>query len=95
MPKPIVTFAKKVAKKITSKYKPLGIEIIQETKFNEQVINVIPYYKEKLTLQSPRYDAKEIELEEVHKMLKAPVRKEVIRPAKKTTNVLQLKRKIP
>jgi hypothetical protein len=46
-------------------------------------------------LQSPRYDAKEIELEEVHKMLKAPVKKEVIRPAKKTTNVLQLKRKIP
>lgn len=95
MPKSIVTFAKKVAKKITSKYKPLGIEIIQETKFNEQVINVIPYYKEKLTLQSPRYDAKEIELEEVHKMLKVPVKKEVIRPAKKTTNVLQLKRKIP
>lgn len=95
MPKSIVTFAKKVAKKITSKYKPLGIEIIQETKFNEQVINVVPYYKEKLTLQSPRYDAKEIELEEVHKMLKVPVKKEVIRPAKKTTNVLQLKRKIP
>lgn len=95
LPKEALALAKKVTKKINSKYKPIGIQTLPEKKFGEQVLNVVPYYKEPLTLQSSRYDATEKELDETYKALKSTPKKEVIKQTKKKSDVIQLKRKIP
>lgn len=96
LPKPISKFANKIAKRVTIKYKPQGVEIIPESKFGEQVLNIVPYYKDKVTLQSARYDASDKELDEIYTRLKKVPRKEVIRQKKpKSTTAIVLKRKIP
>ncbi len=95
------TLAKKIAKRIKKKLKPRGVEIQTETKFEEQVINVIPYYEKPLSITSPRYEASQEELESMQKVLaarprKAPSRKkqEIIHP-KESEKIITLKRRIP
>lgn len=95
------TLAKKIAKRIKKKLKPRGVEIQTETKFEEQVINVIPYYEKPLSITSPRYEATQEELETMQKALaarprKAPLRKkpEIIHH-KELERIITLKRRIP
>lgn len=69
------TLAKKIAKRIKSKLKPKGIEIQTETKFEEQVVNVIPYYEKPLSITAPRYEASQEELETMQKLIAVIPRK--------------------
>ena len=55
--------------KIISKLKSGGVEIQTETKFSEQIVNVIPAYDKSVSLASPRYEAKEEELIEVQRSI--------------------------
>ncbi len=101
LPTPLFTLAKKIAKRIKRKLKPSGVEIQTETKFEEQVINVVPYYEKPLSITSPRYEATQEELESMHRLLVARPRKAPIRKKLESTTyrepekVLTLKRRIP
>ncbi len=101
IPTQAFTLAKKIAKRMKSKLTPEGIEIQTETKFKEQVINVIPCYEKPLSITSPRYEATPEELDKMQKLLAAKERKPRIK--KKTDkqtlsqkrDTIILKRRIP
>lgn len=100
LPTQAFTLAKKIAKRMKTRLKPEGIEIQTETKFKEQVINVIPYYEKPLSIASPRYEASQEELEKIQKMLAAKerkprVKKQKIREEPKKAPEFILKRRIP
>lgn len=88
LPTQTFTLAKKIARRIKRKLRPEGIEIQTETKFKEQVINIIPYYDKPLSITSPRYEASSEELESMQKILAAKERK----PRKKKTVQIELKK---
>lgn len=92
MPPKAFTLARKISKRIGSKLKAESVEIQTETKFGEQIINVIPKYKNSSNTQ--RYDAPESELEEVQNKLKIVkrTRKSKQSPVK---SLPVLKRRIP
>lgn len=98
MPPAALTLARKVAKKIALKLQAKGVEIQTETKFGEQIINVIPYYDKPLSISSPRYEAKETELEQVYLLLRTIKRLPTQKAPKKTKSqdtTLILRRRIP
>jgi len=70
LPPKAFSLARKIAKRISSKLKAKGMEIQTEFKFGEAIINLIPIYEKGLSINSPREDASEKELEEIHKILK-------------------------
>lgn len=90
-----LALARKIAKRIMLKLKPKGVEIQTETKFNEQVIDIIPYYEKPLSIFSPRYEAEDKELDATYNALKLIKRKKTIKPRKKTSSTIILKRRIP
>ena len=95
MPSQAFTMAKKITRKLTSKLKAQGSEIQTEFKFGELILNVIPVYDKPVNINSPRYDASEEELEEVHKALKVVKKPKVIRVRKKKQkSVIKLDRRI-
>lgn len=101
LPTQAFTLAKKIAKRMKSKLTPEGIEIQTETKFKEQVINVIPCYERPLSITSPRYEASREELDKMQKLLavkerKPRVKKQAIKqtPLQKKDTII-LKRRIP
>ncbi|MBU0760965.1 MAG: HIT domain-containing protein [Nanoarchaeota archaeon] len=73
----VMNLARKVAKKISSKFKPTGTEIQTSNAFGEVVVNVIPVYDKPVNVSSPPYDADEKELEEVYKKLRVVQKKKV------------------
>ena len=85
LPNSIFTIAKKIAKKVSSKLKSNSSEIQTQFNFGEIIINVIPIYDKPLSLNSPRQDIKEEELDKIYKKLR------VIKKPK----VIKLNRKIP
>lgn len=94
------TLAKKIAKRLKSRLKPEGIEIQTETKFKEQVVNVIPYYETPLSVTSPRYEASAEELDEIQERLAVKERKPRVKKApnqaiKKELPTATLKHRIP
>lgn len=92
----VLSLARKIAKRAMLKLKPQGVEIQTETKFGEQVIDVIPYYTKPLSIVSPRYEAKEQELDEIYHLLKAKKRQKVLRQKpKKSQSYPTIKRRIP
>jgi diadenosine tetraphosphate (Ap4A) HIT family hydrolase len=92
----VLSLARKIAKRAMLKLKPQGVEIQTETKFGEQVIDVIPYYAKPLSIVSPRYEAKEQELDEIYHLLKAKKRQKVLRQKpKKSQSYPTIKRRIP
>lgn len=102
LPTQIFTLAKKIAKRIKTKLKPKGTEIQTETKFEEQVLNVIPYYDKPLSVTSPRYEASQEELETIQKLIAAKARKPRIKkkslaptPQKTEYRPIIVKRRIP
>jgi diadenosine tetraphosphate (Ap4A) HIT family hydrolase len=98
IPGKALTLAKKVAKKMSAKLKASSTEIQTQALFGETVINVIPVYDKPLNVNSPSYEAKEEELEEVYNLLKVVKKKKIpkIKIKKEIQReVLKLKRRIP
>ncbi|MEK6847122.1 MAG: HIT domain-containing protein [Nanoarchaeota archaeon] len=98
IPVKLFTLAKKLAKKIESKLKAKSAEIQTESKFGEIIINVIPIYDKPLSINSPRTDASEKELEELESILKEKQKAKIIKlkkTPKKTSSLHKLKRRIP
>ena len=96
LPTSAFTLAKKVARRISSKLKAQGTEIQTEFKFGEIIINIIPIYDKSLSINSPRSDASQEDLEELHKKLKAVKRPKVVKIKKlKQSKIIKLKRRVP
>lgn len=101
IPSGIFAFANKIARRIKAKLKPKGVEIQTETKFHEQLINIIPYYEKPASLASPRYKATEEELNAMQKILAvrprtAPIRKTpLLKSQESSSGRITIKRRIP
>ncbi len=98
IPTQAFTLAKKVAKRTASKLKAKSTEIQTEFKFGEIIINIIPIYDKPVSLSSPRVEMPEPDLTELAQLLKAKKRVKTVKltkSPKKTSNLPQLKRRIP
>ena len=100
IPTQAFTLAKKLAKKLALKLKTKGVEIQTENKFSEVVINIIPYYDQPLSVNSPRYEAQEKELQELYALLYVKKKSKIINLSKKTpqkpsSSLPKIKRRIP
>ncbi|MCA9485455.1 MAG: HIT domain-containing protein [Nanoarchaeota archaeon] len=100
MPNSAFTLAKKLAKKMDSKLKANGSVIVTEGAFGEVVLDVIPIYDKQVSLQSPRYDASDEEVDEVYDKLRVVKREKkqkvkIASKEKSEDNVLKLRRRIP
>jgi len=81
LPKAIINFAEKIAKKIKSKFKPKNIIISQANLFGHEIINVLPVYENE-TLNSKRNKSKPKELEKLQNILKEKPKPKIITPPK-------------
>ena len=91
LPTSAFTLAKKIAKKITSKLHSTDVQIQTESKFGEIIINVIPIYDQPLTINSPRQDVKEEDLQALYNKLKKVEKPKVIRLKKPKSTGIKLK----
>ena len=94
IPQTVFSLAKKIAKKIKSKFKPKNIIISSSNLFGHEIINVLPVYENE-TLDSKRHQAKPEKLQELLKLLgKKP--KTIKKPKiKKIKEKLWLPRRVP
>ena len=93
--KAIATFANKISEKIISKLKAKNTEIQPQFAFGEIILNIIPIYDEPLTINSPRQETKEEDLEKIYLLLKEEKKIPVIKKKKTHSKIIKLKRKIP
>lgn len=97
LPSSVLTLAKKVSSKIVSKLKATSTEIQTEFLFGEIVVNVIPVYDSAVSLNSPRHDVEEKEMDEIYKKLRVVKKAKVVRIKSKSNQketVLKLRRRI-
>jgi len=73
LPKTTFTLAKKIAKKLKTKFKPKEIVISSSNLFGHEIINVFPVYNDE-TINSQRYQEKSEELEKLQKIFKVKKR---------------------
>ena len=78
IPQPIFSLAKKISKRVKSKLKPKEVNISSSNAFGEFIINVFPVYENE-SLNSQRYHAEELELQEVQKKLEKKTRKKIFK----------------
>lgn len=96
MPDETFALAKKIAKKISSELKTEGTEIQTQFAFGEIILNVIPIYDKPLSINSPRSEAKEEELQEIYQKLRTVKKPKVIKIKKsRQTKIIKRPRKIP
>jgi len=97
LPKSISTLSKKISKKIVSKLKAKSTEIQPQEVFGEVILNIIPIYDTPLTINSPRQEVKEEELQELYILLKEEKKLPVIKMDKKPKKgkPIKLERRIP
>lgn len=69
IPSSAFTLAKNIAKRISQKLKSTDTLIQTESKFGEVIINIIPIYEADLTLDSPRTNPKDEEINEIFQKL--------------------------
>jgi len=81
IPKTAFTLAKKIAKKIKTKFKPKDITIASTNLFGHEIINILPVYENE-TLESEKHQAKPEELEELKKSLEPKPKNKTIKPQK-------------
>lgn len=97
LPSSSFTLAKKIAKKIKTKYKPEEIKISSTKMFNHSLVEILPIYKD--TDPNKRQKASEEELKKLQKDLEHHKRKSTksTQPKKKTkkSNLPQLSKRIP
>lgn len=98
LPAGVFNLARQMGKKILAKLKAKSTEIQSENSFGEIVVDVIPIYDKPLSVNSPRYDASEAEMEEVYKLIRVVKKSKVERikkREKKEEPVLKLGRRVP
>lgn len=100
IPQEISDSAKKSSEKLLNYLKPKSIEVLEEIKFGEKIINLIPVYDRTLTLSSPRKKAEPRDLEslanKISNFISLDVKKEIIKIEKpKSQEVVKIKRRIP
>lgn len=81
MPKKTFALAKRIAKKINTRFKPKNVEIITANLFGHEIINVLPVYSDE-TLNSEKHPAKPKELEKLKKQLGKKSKLKIIRKSK-------------
>jgi len=85
------TLAKKIAKKLKSKFKPKEVKILTKNMFNHAIVEVLPLYGNE---KQPK-KATEEELKKLQEQLKAKPRKPSTPRKRKTKSLPQLKPRIP
>ncbi len=96
VPKACFDLGQKIVAKIISKLKAKDVRIETESKFGEVIINLIPIYDKPLDLKSPRKEASQKDLEFIKEKLNKPEeKKEVIKPKKRSAEVIKLNRRVP
>ena len=83
LPSTAFTLAKKIAKKLKSKFKPKDVTIVSSNIMGHEAINVFPIYENE-TLESPRQQTPSEELEKLQKLLE---KKSKPKQSKKTKKV--------
>ena len=91
IPSNAFTFAKKIAKKIKSKFKPREVKILTKTMFNHALVEILPLYGNE---KEPK-KASEGELKRLQEQLKSKPRKKSAPRKKKTNSLPKLKPRIP
>ncbi len=81
LPPTAFTLAKKIAKKIKTKFKPKEVKIYSENLFGHEILNVLPIHENEAP-DSQRTKAQEKELKQLQEKLKTKPRK---KPVKKTS----------
>lgn len=76
IPQEISKFTEAIAEIISNKLNVKNIKIIPEIKFGEAIINLIPLYDKDLSLESPRSNPSEDELEKILEIINKPQVKE-------------------
>lgn len=99
IPSSSFALAKKIAKKIKTKFKPKEIEITSSKIMDHAIINILPIYENE-NLNSQRQKASEQDLKELQKKLEKTTKKKTIKKSKpkkiqKTKENLWLPRRIP
>ena len=89
LPKTSFSLAKKIAKKIQTKFKPKDVAISSSNLFGHEIINVLPVYENE-TINSQRQQAKPEELMKLQKQLK--VKKKI--PSVKKPRTKKIKEKL-
>jgi len=84
VPEKAFALAKKISKKITSKFKPKEIKIYFQNLFGHEIINVLPIY-DKENLNTERKQKNPKELKELQKELLKKERKKVVKKTIKKT----------
>ncbi len=96
IPNETFALAKEVAARIKSELKAKGAEIQTQFSFGEIIINLIPIYDKPLSINSPRTESNEKELDEIYFKLKKKEKPETIKIEKpKQEEIIKLKRKVP
>lgn len=98
IPAQVFSLAKKIAKKLSLKLKSKSSEIQTEFKFGEIILNVIPIYEESLSINSPRTNPSDSDLDEIYRALRVIKKQKIQRiklkkPAE--SKILKLNRRIP
>ena len=98
LPQTSFSLAKKIAKKINTKFKPKDVTIASSNVMGHEIINVFPVYENE-TLASPRNQAEKKDLEKFKKQLERKTKTPTIKKQKttkiKTTTKLWLPKRIP
>lgn len=96
IPQSVFSLAKKIAKKIKTKFKLKDIKISSSNLFGHEIINILPVYKNE-TLDSKRNQAKPEELKTIQKILKEKPKEKIVRKprTKKIKEKIWLPKRIP
>ena len=96
IPQSVFSFAKKIAKKIKTRFKPKDVVISSSNLFGHAIINVLPLYKDE-TINSKRQQANPKELEKLQKILEKKSKPKTVKKpkTKKVKEKLWLPKRIP
>jgi histidine triad (HIT) family protein len=100
LPKSAFTLAKKIAKKIKTRYELKEVKIYSENIFGHEIINILPIYENETTAsersKASEEDLKELQKEfEVKKAKKAKPKEEIKKLTKEEIKKLWLPKRIP
>jgi len=82
-PQQVFALAKKISRKIKTKFKPKEVKMLFSNVLGHEIINILPVYEDE-SLSSPRISMKKEELEKLRKKLEKKIRKpSKLKPKKK------------
>jgi diadenosine tetraphosphate (Ap4A) HIT family hydrolase len=95
LPSTAFSLAKKIAKKIKTKFKPLDVQIHSSNVFGHEILNVLPIYKDE-SMTSQRSQGNKEELEKLKKKLEKKSKKKTTKPkVQKLKEKMLIPRRIP